>query len=1197
MHRAGTSALVRVLSLCGAALPQRVLPANAGNVLGYWEPEAVVALNDRILAAHELEWDDPSAPLRLPATPDAYAEFLPDAERILEADYGEAPLGVLKDPRCTLLRDFWRDALVARGMRPAWVVMMRPWREVVDSLVRRDGSSPEGAALTYIAYGLAAADAVAQGATCVTYAQLLADWRGTTDRIAREQGVQWPQPADEAAIAEYLQDRNAAKEVRVAASVLGWADAVWHWFERAAHAEVPATSDLDDVRTAFTAFVAVAAPMLQDRARRLHSARRIEQGLTDEVMAARKAEVTAQAERDAALKIYRETDARLRLAQSEATAEIQRLNDLHRRVSDELDQRTAAAMVEIQRLSDELDQRTAAVNALGARTEDLEQQADGLRDEIARLNVELHRTQRDYVERDLEAESLRAELAGVVRQADDLRRELAVILSSRSWKITRPLRFANRLVHGAASGAQEPPPKTPERARAGSSNILSSVVEAAAVVVVAPVHGTSVKATPARNHDRLRRFIDQEFDARTSRDVITRIERYRLPVPTEDVRTATRLECSEEEAIAWAQTIASKATPQALEGAPDVSIVVPVYNQVPFTLACIDALISSATRYRFEILVGDDGSTDATAVALAVPMPGVRHIRHVENLGFVGNCNATAAQALGRYLVFLNNDTIVLPGWLDELIGTLEADQRIGLAGSKLIFPDGRLQECGALVWRDGSAWNYGRLSDPRRPEFCYLRDVDYVSGASIALSRALWNDLGGFDTLFKPAYAEDADLAFRVRALGLRTVVQPLSQLLHFEGISSGTDLGVGAKAYQVENLRKLRDRWADVLATHRDNADQPELEKERAIARRVLFVDKCTPTPSEDAGSVVADEILQAMIAAGCKVTFIPEDNFAHVGAPTRALQRRGIETIFHPFFSNMAAFLATRKDAFDTIFLHRFEVGEKHIDALRRRYPNARMLFLNADMHWLREMREAELSGDVAALASARLTREREFAVVGKVDVALVHSEYERTLLREALPDCDIALFPLVHDPSEFVAPLADRDGVCFVGGFRHPPNADAIRWFVETAWPRVRAAVPDARLDIVGSHMPSDVRALGEVPGVRAVGFVEDLDAFLARRRMTVAPLRYGAGAKGKVAASLAQGVPAVCTSVAAEGMSLAPGEDVLVGDSPEALADHVIALLRDDLLWHRLSDAGLDYALRVTSRDRARAILQGLLELG
>ncbi|HVQ34096.1 MAG TPA: glycosyltransferase family 2 protein, partial [Lysobacter sp.] len=404
-------------------------------------------------------------------------------------------------------------------------------------------------------------------------------------------------------------------------------------------------------------------------------------------------------------------------------------------------------------------------------------------------------------------------------------------------------------------------------------------------------HHTEEPAYEQRAHAGLRSFLGQEFGNETADDVVQRIDRFRLPIPDDETRGANKLDCSEADAVAWAARIARRASHRIdPDATPDVSIVVPVYNQVAFTLACIDALMAHDSRYRFEILVGDDASTDATTRALENPINGVRHVRHDSNLGFVRNCNATAQLARGRYVVLLNNDTLVLPGWLDELVGVLERSPDIGLAGSKLIYPDGRLQECGGIVWRDGSAWNFGRMDDPRHPQYCYLRDTDYVSGASIALSRELWTQLGGFDELFVPAYAEDVDLAFRVRAQGLRTVVQPLSQLLHFEGISSGTDLGQGAKAYQVENLRKLHERWRPVLERHRDNADHPELEKERSVSRRMLFVDMVTPTPNEDAGSLVAWEMMTAFRDSGFKLTFIPEDNFAHMGASTRELQRIG-------------------------------------------------------------------------------------------------------------------------------------------------------------------------------------------------------------------------------------------------------------------------------------------------------------------
>jgi GT2 family glycosyltransferase/glycosyltransferase involved in cell wall biosynthesis len=712
----------------------------------------------------------------------------------------------------------------------------------------------------------------------------------------------------------------------------------------------------------------------------------------------------------------------------------------------------------------------------------------------------------------------------------------------------------------------------------------------------AAMHNIEEPAYEQRPHAGLRSFLGQEFGNETADDVVQRIDRFRLPIPDDETRGANKLDCSEADAVAWAARIARRASHRIdPDAAPDVSIVVPVYNQVSFTLACIDALMAHDSRYRFEILVGDDASTDATARALASPINGVRHVRHDSNLGFVRNCNATAQLARGRYVVLLNNDTLVLPGWLDELVGVLERSPEIGLAGSKLIYPNGRLQECGGIVWRDGSAWNFGRMDDPRHPQYCYLRDTDYVSGASIALSRELWNQLGGFDELFVPAYAEDVDLAFRVRAQGLRTVVQPLSQLLHFEGISSGTDLGQGAKAYQVDNLRKLHDRWRAVLEGHRDNADHPELEKERSVSRRMLFVDMVTPTPNEDAGSLVAWEMMTAFRDSGFKVTFIPADNFAHMGASTRELQRIGIEAIYHPSYSSMPAFLSGRDDPFDVIVLVRFRVGEQHLQRLRERYPSAKIIFSNCDLHYLREMREAELSGDPVAIASALDTKRRETAVIAGSDLGLVHSEAELELLRKDVPGAPCVLFPLVHDPIEDCPPLDQRDGICFVGGYRHAPNADGIIWFVESIWPLVRQRLPDEKLYIAGSSMTDEVKALARHPNVEVVGFVQDLEAFMARRRVNIAPLRFGAGAKGKVAVSLANGVPVVATFVGAEGMQLTPGTNVLIADSEESFAASVIEALVNDRFWRELSAAGLSYAAEVTSRASARKRVHAMLQ--
>ena len=1154
MHRSGTAALARVLSLRGATLPRHLLAANQGNPAGYWEPERIVALNERILASFGLAWDDPYAPMQLDGIQAFPAHFAEEARRIVSREYGDAPLFVLKDPRCTLLEGFWREVLASLGIAVSPIVMVRPYQEVVASLARRDGSSSVGAALLYAAYGLASANHGNARHTYVLYQDFIDDWRAVTDRIAIEQGFQWPAsvPDPSAEIDHYLlRGASKAAPCPLPHNVREWAEAVWEWQLAATQGRPQAPEALLPVRARMADELELFAPLLVDKNHRLAGLERARDTTQSQAEALACERDIVRSERDEALRLYRDTDALLQQANAHHQA---------------LQQQQEATLAE--------------------------------RDEVLRIyrdtDALLQQANVDYRNLDNIRLDLQVTLAAARTDLTRTQQQLSSMLGSRSWRMTAPLRKAagtSRRLLGREPSSQPPPIQAPLTAS------MPHASSDAGEVVLADVPTTdATEALIARDHPELRSFLVAEFGDAIADDVVLRIDRYRLPIDTQEVRQSVRIECTPGQASAWiAQTGAFAQSRCAPDEAPDVSIIIPVYNQLPFTLACIDALLSHRTRYTFEILVGDDASTDATDVALAQPIAGVRHIRHADNLGFVRNCNTTAAHARGRHVLFLNNDTQVLPGWLDELIGTLDANPDIGLAGSKLVFPDGRLQECGAIVWRDGSAWNYGRLADPRRPEFCYLRDVDYVSGASIALRRELWQALGGFDEMFVPAYAEDADLAFRVRALGLRTVVQPLSQLLHFEGISSGTDTNTGAKACQVENLRKLHARWHGVLATHRVNADSPELEKERSITRRVLFVDHCTPTPKEDAGSVVAFEVMRGFMANGYKVTFIPEDNFAHMGADTHGLQRLGIEAIYHPAYSRMPAFLSARGDPFDVIFLHRFGVGDAHMAALRKKYPMAKVIFLNADMHHLREMREAEITGDAIIRARALHTRERELKVIGQADVALVHSEFEYDLLKCVLPQTQVELFPLIHDPVDTATPLSGRSDVCFVGGFRHPPNADGIAWFVEEAWPLVLARQPEAKLHIVGSHMTPQVQALARHRGVEVVGFVDDLDAFLARRRVSVAPLRYGAGAKGKVAASLAQGLPVACTSVAAEGMQLTPDENVLVGDSPQALARHVVTLLGDTAAWERLSANGLEYARALTSRASAHERLRRILE--
>ena len=662
-------------------------------------------------------------------------------------------------------------------------------------------------------------------------------------------------------------------------------------------------------------------------------------------------------------------------------------------------------------------------------------------------------------------------------------------------------------------------------------------------------------------------FVDRTFDQQSAQRVNGYFAKYGL---SSSGRRALPL--NGEEIESWIRDI-NEVEPPAPPIDPDVSIVIPVFNEIAHTLACIHSLLEMRSKRSFEIIVGDDASTDETAAALK-RLASVRHVRSETNRGFIANCNAAAAESRGRHVAFLNNDTIVLPGWLDEMVDTLERDRTIGLVGSKLIFADGRLQEAGGIIWRDGSAWNYGRGQDPNRPEFSYLRDVDYVSGASIMLPTALWRELGGFDPWYDVAYGEDSDLAFRVRAAGRRVVLQPLSMLLHFEGVSSGTDTSTGVKAYQLSNAQKLFERWQSVMANHRPNGVEPHLERERAITKRILVLDAVTPTPDEDAGSLTCVELMRAFQVNGFKVTFMPWSNLLFMPKHTRALQRIGIEAVYLPYYASQESYLRQMGNLFDIILLFRNEVSFPAIQLITKYAPDAKILYHVSDLHFLREERQAALEG--ADASRVRRTQAREIYSAIASDMTIVHSEHEKQVLAEKAPDAKVYVFPWIVDTKPVEKGFEQRSGVAFLGGYGHPPNVDAVLYFAARIWPKIHARRPDIVFYIYGSRAPKELEELDGKMNIRYVGHIEDLEECFGNIRVSVAPLRYGAGLKGKVAMAMAYGVPVVATSCAAEGMVLTEGENVLVHDDDEAFAEAVLRLYDSKELWERLSKAGLSY---------------------
>lgn len=246
---------------------------------------------------------------------------------------------------------------------------------------------------------------------------------------------------------------------------------------------------------------------------------------------------------------------------------------------------------------------------------------------------------------------------------------------------------------------------------------------------------------------------------------------------------------------------------------PRVSIVIPVFNKALYTYNCLLSVLREDPEITKEIIVIDNCSSDETPQLLARLEGATQVVRNTENNGFVGACRQGADLAQGEFILFLNNDTQVRPGWLREMVAVLDADPQVGLTGSKLIYPDGMLQEAGGIIFSDASGCNYGRRADPTLPYFNISRPVDYCSGASLMIRADLWRQLGGFDERYAPAYYEDTDLCFAARAAGYHVWYCHASEVIHHEGITAGTDLNSGFKAYQNINREKFIDKWREVL------------------------------------------------------------------------------------------------------------------------------------------------------------------------------------------------------------------------------------------------------------------------------------------------------------------------------------------------------------------------------------------------
>lgn len=626
-----------------------------------------------------------------------------------------------------------------------------------------------------------------------------------------------------------------------------------------------------------------------------------------------------------------------------------------------------------------------------------------------------------------------------------------------------------------------------------------------------------------------------------------------------------------------------------------VSIVIPAYNNFSYTYNCLRSIFEHTKGINYEVIVGDDLSSDITN-KIETFIKNIHVIHNSENMGFLKTCNEAAKKASGEYIVFLNNDTQVQPDWLYYMTRLMDEHSDIGMTGAKLIYADGRLQEAGGIIWDDGSAWNYGNLMNPDEPEYNYVKDVDYITGAAIMVKSKIWRELNGFDEQYAPIYYEDSDLAFSIRQKGLRVVYQPKSVVVHFEGITSGTDTSKGLKKYQVVNRDKFIQKWEETLqAEHFSPAENVFFARDRSKNKKiVLVVDHYIPTFDKDAGSRTIYNHIKIFLDLNCKVIFVG-DNYMREEPYYTALTQLGVEILSGYGWSikKFDEWIKQNGKYIDFVYLIRPYIAKKYLNSVKI-YTKANIFYYTVDLHFLRLRRQYEIEKDESLLRESAQIKKIEHEIISGVDVVFTAGICEQEYLKNKFPNktiCGVPIFFYNNDEFPIITKenLDKRQNILFVGGFSHIPNVDAVIWFNECIMPQLIKRCPRLKFYILGSNPPEKIKRL-ESENVIVTGFISDdeLKNYYKTVRVDVVPLRFGAGVKGKVIEGMFNGIPIVSTSVGLEGM-----QNIETALQPynkaEEFAEEIIKLLTDDDYWMELSRKEQRYIKKYFSADFAKEL--------
>jgi glycosyltransferase involved in cell wall biosynthesis len=558
----------------------------------------------------------------------------------------------------------------------------------------------------------------------------------------------------------------------------------------------------------------------------------------------------------------------------------------------------------------------------------------------------------------------------------------------------------------------------------------------------------------------------------------------------------------------------------------------------------------------------------------------VKIIHNTHNIGFLHACNQAAKVARGDTLLFLNNDAQLLPGSLSSALTSLTSSTTVGAVGGKIILLDGSLQEAGSIVWSDGSCSGYGRGDSPLAPMYMFRRNVDYCSGAFLLTRRQHFNELGGFDIDFAPAYYEETDYCFRLRQRGLLTIYDPNAVIIHYEfGSASLPDQGIKQQAI---NQNIFVEKHRNTLAKNYSNSQENVLHARQATKPKyhVLFIDDRVPHQGLGQGFPRANSILSLLFEFDLFVTIYPLGFPIEDWPSVYSDLPREVEVMIGHGLDKFRSFLQDRRGYYDIFFISRPH-NMRLVQEIRKEQPalfdGVKIIYDAEAIFAAREILRAEIFDKSFSIMEKQKLIHSELEIASNVDAVITVSEMECSYFKDfGIINTYVLGHALIPKPT--TNSFAARRNILFVGAITDnlSPNADSIIWFVNEVFPRIRRILgDDVNLLIAGSNKSAKVDAL-QCSNVKILGFIEDLYSLYNTSRIFIVPTRFAGGIPYKAHEAAAHGLPIVASTLIASQLDWKSGEDLLAAptDNPVEFANQCIKLYSDPILWQNLRENSL-----------------------